>query len=195
MLPCWNRLLSLVSEPHSSKAILLGVAGNGQALPLGWRALLLIVWKFIIISFTQIGVGEATDLNEEAMWELALRRLAVRVHAAAHSYRLRLGAAEAKGHKPPTPASTNKLLEPLASLNEQGDLAWHPTIADKLKSLGVEGPKPRPKVAAKIPAPASIRFVKQSSPEICSEEPPSALPLPLPSHARRIGMHGTLLAI
>ena len=176
MLPCWNRLLSLVSEPHSSKAILLGVAGNGQALPLGWRALWLIVWKFIIISFTQIGVGEATDLNEEAMWELALRRLAVRVHAAAHSYRRRLCAAEAKGHKPPTPASTNKLLEPLASLNEQGDLAWHPTIADKLKSLGVEGPKPRPKVAAKKPAPASIRFVKQSSPENCSEEPPSAPP-------------------
>ena len=179
MLQCWKRLLSLVSEPHSSKAILLGVAGNGQALPLGWRALWLIVWKFIIISFTQIGVGEATDLNEEAVWELALRRLAVRVHAAAYSYRLRLGAAEAKGRKPPTPVSTNKLLEPLASLNEQGDLTWHPTIADKLKSLGVEGPKPkpRPKEAAKKPALASIIFVEQSSPEKCSEEPSSTPPL------------------
>ena len=52
----------------------------------------LIVWKFVIISFTQIGaVGEATDLNEESIWELALRRFAVRVHAAAYGFRFASG--------------------------------------------------------------------------------------------------------
>ena len=53
LLPCWNRLLSLVNEPHSSRAVLLGISKDGHALPLGWRALWLIVWKFVIISFTQ----------------------------------------------------------------------------------------------------------------------------------------------
>ena len=32
-----------------------------------------------IIGFTQIGEGETADLNEESIWELALRRFAVRV--------------------------------------------------------------------------------------------------------------------
>ena len=89
-------------------------------------------------------MGETTALNEEAIWELSLRRLAVRVHAAACSYRLRLGTAEARGHKPPTPDITNKLLEPVASLSEQGDLTWHPIIVNKLASVGIDGPKPPP---------------------------------------------------
>ena len=68
LLPLWNRLLSLVDEPHSNIAILLGIGRNGHALPLGWRALWMII--FIIISFTQIGVGEAATVNVESTWEL-----------------------------------------------------------------------------------------------------------------------------
>ena len=190
LLPLWNRLLSLVDEPHSNVAILLGVGRNGHALPLGWRALWLIVWKFIIISFTQIGVGEAATVNVESTWELALRRLAVRVHAVAHNYRTRLGAAEVRGHKPPTPASTNKLLEPIASLDEEGALAWHPMIADTLKSIGIEGPKPRPNNAkhAKATLPP-IKFVKQAAKEQCSGE---TLPIPpLTSEVDRYAWHVT----
>ena len=162
LLPCWNRLLSLVNEPHSSRAVLLGISKDGHALPLGWRALWLIVWKFVIISFTQIGVGEATDLNEESIWELALRRFAVRVHAAAYGFRLRITKAEASGHMPPNPASINRLLEPLASLDAQGALAWHPTLASKLKSLGIEVTQSLPKDGTKKPALLPIKFVKQS---------------------------------
>ena len=44
--------------------MLLGVGTDGQALPLGWRALwLLVLWKFTIISFTQIGLGEACEFH------------------------------------------------------------------------------------------------------------------------------------
>ena len=187
LLPLWNKLLSLIDEPHSSIAILLGVGRNGHALPLGWRALWLIVWKFVIINFTQIGVGETATVNVESTWELALRRLAVRVHAVVHNYRSRLSAAEARGHKPPAPASTNKLLEPLASLNEQGALTWHPTIADTLKSMGIEGLNQRPNNAKQTTLPP-IKFVKQTSKEECSE----ALPIPpLTSEVDRYAWHVT----
>ena len=150
----------------------------------------MIVWKFIIISFTQIGVGEAATVNVESTWELALRRLAIRVHAVAHNYRTRLGVAEARGHKPPTPASTNKLLEPIASLDEEGALAWHPMIADTLKSIGIEGPKPCPNNAkhAKATLPP-IKFVKQAAKEQCSGE---TLPIPpLTSEVDRYAWHVT----
>ena len=178
LLPCWNRLLSLIGEPHSSVAILLGVGKDGRALPRGWRALWLIVCKFIIIGFTQIGEGETADLNEESLWELALRRFAVRVNAVSYGFRLRLVTAEARGQKPPSPASVNNLLEPLALLDAQGALTWLPSLATKLKSLGIEGVQPQAhEHAEKKAALPPIKFVKQSVTEDNSENTLSIPPL------------------
>ena len=109
LLPDWLRLLKLIDEPHSSKAVLLGVGTDDQALPLGWRALWLLVWKFTIISFTQIGLGEACRLDPSTVWEQALRRLVVRIHAKAHDFRLRL-----------VRARTTKFLEEKTTLGRGG---------------------------------------------------------------------------
>ena len=59
--PClctgWSRLLDLVDEKPNPRAILLGIGSGGQVLPRGWLALWLLLWKFIIISLTHIGIG------------------------------------------------------------------------------------------------------------------------------------------
>ena len=91
-------------------------------LPRGWLALWLLVllWKFIIISLTQIGIGESSQHNEGAAWEQAVRRMMVHMHAAVHEYRQSLIRARGRGHKSPSPANLNLRLEPLASVDETG---------------------------------------------------------------------------
>ena len=175
LLPDWLRLLKLIDEPHSSKAVLLGVGTDDQALPLGWRALWLLVWKFTIISFTQIGLGEACRLDPSTVWEQALRRLVVRIHAKAHDFRLRLVRAHGRGFRAPSPASANRIMEPLASLDEQGALTWLPALAEQLQKLGIgssararTNKKPTQKAA---PTQSPIKFVAESNPHPESTEP------------------------
>ena len=131
-----------------------------------------------IIGFTQIGEGETADLNEESIWELALRRFVVRVNAVSYGFRLRLVTSEARGQKPPSPASVNNLLEPLALLDAQGALTWLPSLATKLKSLGIEGVQPQAhEHAEKKAALPPIKVIKQSVTENNSENTLSIPPL------------------
>ena len=122
--PCWDRLLALCGEAHGAKVVLLGATESGRLLPRGLLMLWVILWKFVIIELTQVGLGEATTVDTERIWEQAVRRLVTRVNAAVFSFRQAMVSAEGKGHSPPSPSSLNVALEPLAEVDATGALSW-----------------------------------------------------------------------
>ena len=64
-------------------------------------------------------------------------------------------AARAQERPLPSPACTNKLLEPLAVIEPSGALRWAPFVRDALEEVGIELPKegPQPMPVAHAPAP------------------------------------------
>ena len=120
--------------------ILLGTTAEGRLLPRGLLALWIVIWKFVILRFTQVDM-EQLQFDGDAVWEQALRRFTVRVNAAVWRYNMRALVARAQERPAPSPASTNKLLEPVAQIDEGGALAWAPFMRDALVAVGIELPK------------------------------------------------------
>ena len=135
LLPLWNDLAKLGGLKCTPRLVLLGIQGK-EVMPLGLAALWLIVWKFVIISFTQLGV-EGTQLCVEDIWSQAVRRLVGRVHSALHTYRLSLTAAAGKGAPAPAPEALNKLLRPLGTVSQTGVLEWASKFKAHLDRAGV----------------------------------------------------------
>ena len=143
----WLRLVALAKaapESHGLKSasaglsfVLLGTTVEGRLLPPGLLAFWLILWKFVIIRFTQVELENA-PFDTDAVWKQALRRFAARVHAAVWKHKLRLLTARAQESPPPSPASVNKMLEPVAELDARGSLSWAPFMRDALKAVGIE---------------------------------------------------------
>ena len=117
------------------RLILLGVTESGAPLPKGLLALWLITWKLAIIAFTQVAT-EGARFNADAVWGQALRRFAVRVNAAVFTFRTRLVGADGKGQKRPSPASINRLLEPLAVVGGGGELLWTAPLKAAYTEIG-----------------------------------------------------------
>ena len=143
----WLRLVALAKaapESHGLKNasvglsfVLLGTTVNGRLLPPGLLAFWIILWKFVILRFTQVEL-ENTPFDADAVWEQALRRFAVRVHAAVWKYKLRVLAARAQESPPPSPASTNRMIEPVAEIDVNGNLKWAPFMREALEAVGIE---------------------------------------------------------
>ena len=94
----WKKLEDIANLKHAPRLVLLGLDG-GDPLPGGIMALWLLCWKFAIIAFVQAGIhGVAVDPS--SVWEQAVRRLVVRMHARAHSYRKLMIDAEGRGQPP-----------------------------------------------------------------------------------------------
>ena len=120
-LECWDRVATLAGLPFSRKLALLGATSQSRVLPRGLASLWILAWKFIIIEMTQVGL-HGGEVDARTAWQQAVRRLVVRVHAKAHSFRTALQSAEGKGGTLPSPSTLNTLLEPLAEMSERGSL-------------------------------------------------------------------------
>ena len=108
---------------------------EGRIPPGGFLALFLIMWKMIIIAFTRVDMEHAL-FNPEQVWEMALRRIVVRVRARAHTIKLKALRLEARGDPPPDePRALNRRLMPLASVDEKGTLSWSPPLLKRLVNL------------------------------------------------------------
>jgi hypothetical protein len=140
--------------------ILLGTTAEGRLLPRGLLALWIVIWKFVILRFTQVDM-EQVQFDGDAVWEQALRRFTVRVNAAVWRYKLRALVARAQERPAPSPASTNKLLEPVAQIDEGGALAWAPFMRDALMAVGIE--------LAKEPTREPVAQVARASPPVSIE--------------------------
>ena len=127
-------------------------------------ALWLLCWKFAIIAFVQAGI-HGTAVVADAVWEQAVRRLVVRMHARAHAYRRLIVDAEGRGQSPPPPRATNRLLAGVAEVNsEDGWLTWSEPFEAILIAGGVEVTPRREKPTEKeerVPLPP-IRFISAS---------------------------------
>ena len=160
----WLRLVALAKaapESHGLKNasvglsfVLLGTTVNGRLLPPGLLAFWIILWKFVIIRFTQVELENA-PFQADVVWEQALRRFAVRVHAAVWKYKLRVLAARAQESPPPSPASTNRMIEPVAEVDVDGTLRWAPFMREAMRAVGIEiaeatPPRVPPHVASKV---------------------------------------------
>ena len=84
--------------------------------------------------------------NPTQVWEMALRRLVVRVRARAHNIKLKALRIEARGDPPPEePRALNRRLMPLDSVDGQGTLCWSPPLLKRLIDLKLinSGSEPR----------------------------------------------------
>ena len=109
------------------------------------------------------------------MWEQAVRRLVVRMHARAHSYRKLMIDAEGRGQPPPPPAPLNKLLAGVAEVSgADGWLTWSAPFEAELMSFGVEVVARQERTAGKVdrvPLPP-IAFVTDSASTGPEQDPP-----------------------
>ena len=87
--------------------------GPGGPLASGIDVFHLIVWKFILISFTQVDLARARFLPDE-IWKGAVRRLISRVERLKVVVRTRVLLAEGRGEQP-SKAKDNELLAPLGA--------------------------------------------------------------------------------
>ena len=141
------------SSPLDMPRVCLGVH-EGRIPPGGFLALFLIMWKMIIIAFTRVDMEHAL-FNPEQVWEMALRRIVVRVRARAHTIKLKALRLEARGDPPPDePRALNRRLMPLASVDEKGTLSWSPPLLKRLVNLKLISSGPEPRAQPSRPPPS-----------------------------------------
>ena len=93
--------------------------------------------------------------NPEQVWEMALRRVVVRVRARAHTIKLKALRLEARGDPPPEePRALNRRLMPLASVDEKGTLSWSPPLLKRLINLKLIKSSPEPHAQPSRPLPS-----------------------------------------
>ena len=199
LIPVWVRFrdliraspesLGLAKEPLHARLILLGVTWRGQMLPMGLLALWVLLWKFMIVSFTQVDT-EGKPFSGQAVWKQAVRRMVTRVHAAVHVHRLRMQAAESCEGPLPSPARLNGLLEGLASVNDTGKLTWLPAVQKVIMESGVKLDLTQPAVTPRpaAPKPTLLVATKRRVPFVRATEegeaPLTAAPIAVTEHDR-----------
>ena len=131
----WSPFLTHFKLEYSQELIFLGQTSPITTLQGGISVLHIILWKFILIAFTQVDL-EGTTFNPKQVWKNALWRLQDRLTAytARASYILRR--AHYKGNPTPDLTTHNKWLAPLAFLqpDKKGTRAIL-TILEPLKTL------------------------------------------------------------
>ena len=149
----WLRLVELAKAAPDSYGlgrasvglsfVLLGTTVDGRLLPPGLLAFWIVLWKFVILRFTQVDLDN-TAFQANEVWVQALRRLVVRVHAVAWKYKFKVLTAHAQDIPSPSPTSTNRMLAPIAEVDMNGALSWAPFMEAALKEAGIEVPRPKP---------------------------------------------------
>ena len=127
LTPIWNKYLALTKLPNLDdndklKLILLG--HSIPELPKALSDLHLILWKFVIIHFTLVDLKNQ-PFDHETVWKGAIRRYASKVNSLEFQASLARINAEANLTKFNYICSLNKLLSPLAAIDETGVTA-HP---------------------------------------------------------------------
>ena len=113
---CFNEL----NQNEHDRLILLGA--TPIPIPQALSDLHLIIWKFILINFTQVDLSNI-KFNIESTFTGALRRYVSKVNALAERLRLRAARCEAREEQLRTKAD-NEILFPLARIENNGDIVW-----------------------------------------------------------------------
>ena len=132
----WSRFLSLL-QPGTlpdDQFYLFGLL-NDKGMPPVFRALLVMVWKFIIIALTDLGMHK-TPFAPHTIWRSAVRRFVEKACACEWGAKLAIDRASGRG-EPHTIGAKNKALTPLGGLdNEEGILSWRPDILSRPGWIG-----------------------------------------------------------
>ena len=113
---CFNEL----NQNEHDRLILLGA--TPIPIPQALSDLHLIIWKFILINFTQVDLSNI-KFSIELTLTGALRRYVSKVNALAERLRLRAARCEAREEQLRTRAD-NEILFPLARIEDNGDIVW-----------------------------------------------------------------------
>ena len=127
LAPLWSKFLSLaqvhpVSPTDREMTLLLGIRATGSALTQAASDFLLILWKFIIISFTLVDI-ENRKFSESDVWRGALRRYISKVNSLSYKAAGKRVRAEARATTIDL-RTENSYIHPFAKLNDQGDIEW-----------------------------------------------------------------------
>ena len=113
-----------VHIPIDERLIFMGMTDWGHTLPGALSAFHIILWKFIIIHFTQVDT-DRRRLRPAAVLQDAIRRFRVRIEGAAFPTRAAIRLAQSNRTRPPCTRKINSILTPFARVTEEGDLQWH----------------------------------------------------------------------
>ena len=103
---------SLVPTLQTSQELICFGTHGGQPLPGGLSAFHVIIWKFIIIDFTQADI-HGTKFEPDRVWVAATRRLRSRLMAHEANMIRKARAHRSRGWKPPTIGAPNLQAGPL----------------------------------------------------------------------------------
>jgi hypothetical protein len=102
-------------------------------MPPAFRALFVIVWKFIIIALTYLGM-HGTPFTPHTIWRSAVRRFLEKARACEFGAKLAIDRASGRG-EPHNIGSKNKALTPLGGLDEEGILSLRPDFQAEVVRL------------------------------------------------------------
>jgi hypothetical protein len=130
----WARFISLLQPdtPPDDQFYLFGLI-NEKVMPPVFRALFVMVWKFIIIALTDLGMHK-TPFAPHTIWRSAVRRFVEKARACEWGAKLAIDRASGRG-EPHNIGAKNKALSPLGGLDEEGILAWRPDFQAELDRL------------------------------------------------------------
>ena len=114
--------------------------GSTSTLAPGLFALLVILWKFIILNFTLIDTEDA-KFSDSFIWTRTVRRFRERCEAAAFGHRIALARAVGSDREPPNTTKLNLALLPLAYVTQEGAVEFSPALATLETELGVAPPQ------------------------------------------------------
>jgi len=107
--------------------------GPDGPLESGIVAFHLIVWKFILISFTQVDLARARFVPDE-VWKGAVRRYISRVERLKVVVRTRVLLAEGRGEQPSLDKD-NKMTAPFGAFSPDGRFRWREVMWSEIKFL------------------------------------------------------------
>jgi len=119
---CWSYFIAFASPfikgiSASPALIYLGLVTNDHPLPGGLSALHILIWKFLLISFTRVDT-DGEKFHPRNVWMQALRRFQSKLKAAGEAMRLRALRKVALERPPPSVKSMNSYLEPVAHFDD-----------------------------------------------------------------------------
>ena len=107
-----------------------------------FRALFVMVWKFIIIALTDLGMHK-TPFTPRTIWRSAVRRFVEKARACEWGAKIAIDRASGRG-EPHNIGAKNKALTPLGGLDEEGILSWCPDFQSELDRLLFGAPSDAP---------------------------------------------------
>jgi hypothetical protein len=142
----WVRFIELL-RPASipgEQFFLFGLV-DSHPMPPVFRALFVIVWKFILIALTELGMHK-TPFQPHLVWRNSLRRFITKARACAFGAKLAVAQAIGRGETPDI-SSKRRALAPLADLAESGALTWRPDLEIEISRLLIGAKHGSPSVA------------------------------------------------